>query len=84
MIKIPKFCKYGYLGEAFETVLNTWQAEVAFIPFMSQSEDSAFPFTEEEVEGFIANLKDKKATSPDGLYSEHLKGFQRSAINHMD
>jgi hypothetical protein len=66
----------------FKSILNTWQTEVAFIPFMSQSEDSTFPFTE-ELEGFIANLKNKKATSPDGLYSEHFKGFQRSAINHM-
>lgn len=40
---------------------------------MSKLQKSTFfHFIEEAVEGVIANIKDKKAIGPDGLYSEHL------------
>jgi hypothetical protein len=60
----------------FKSILNTRQTVAAFIPIISQLYGSIFflYFAEGEVGGgVIANLKDKEAAEPDGLYNENFK-----------
>jgi hypothetical protein len=58
----------------FKSILNRWQSDPAFPPTTSELEDLAIVlFTEEEVEGMIAGIKEREVAGPDRLYIEFLK-----------
>jgi hypothetical protein len=59
---------------SFKLILYGWQSDAVFSPTTSELEDLAIVlFTEEEVEGMIARLKDQEIAGPDRLYVECLK-----------